>query len=183
VKAAGAKGDGVTDDTAAIQALFDSASASDVVYFDHGAYVITSTVKVPKDIRITGEIWPLIMAGGSTSFQSQANPAPVFQVGQPGDVGSVEMSDLIFETLGPQPGAILVEWNVAESSQGSSGIWDVHMRIGGSAGTQLQSNTCGKNPNVTAAANPSCEGAFLLLHITSQATAYVENCWFWVAVS
>ena len=179
-KAAGAKGDGVTDDTAAIQALFNSASASDIVYFDHGAYVITSTVKVPKDIRITGEIWPLIMAKG-TAFADQANPTPVFQVGQAGDVGSVEMSDLIFETLGAAPGAILVEWNVAEASQGSSGMWDVHMRIGGSAGTGLQSNTCAKNPTVTAAANTDCEGAFLLLHVTSQATIYLENNWFWVA--
>lgn len=174
-------GDGVTDDTAAIQALFNSASSSDVVYFDHGAYLITSTVKVPKNIRITGEIWPLIMAGGSTSFKDQATPAPVFQVGQPGDTGSVEMSDLIFETLGPQPGAIMVEWNVAETSQGSSGMWDVHMRIGGSAGTELQSNTCSKNPTVTAPANAPCEGAFLLLHVTSQATIYLENNWFWAA--
>ena len=181
VKSAGAKGDGVTDDTAAIQAVFNSATASDVIYFDHGAYVITSTVKVPKNIRITGEIWPLIMAGGSTSFKDQNNPAPVFQVGQPGDSGSVEMSDLIFETLGSQPGATLVEWNVAEASQGSSGMWDVHMRIGGSAGTQLQQDTCSKNPAVTAAANAACEGAFLLLHVTAKATIYLENNWFWVA--
>jgi glucan 1,3-beta-glucosidase len=181
VKSAGAKGDGVTDDTAAIQALFNSASASDIVYFDHGAYVITSTVKVPKDIRITGEIWPLIMAGGTTAFKDQSNPAPVFQVGQPGDVGSVEISDLIFETLGPQPGAIMIEWNVAEASQGSAGMWDVHARIGGSDGTQLQSNTCAKDPTVTAPANAACEGAFLLLHVTTQATIYLENNWFWVA--
>jgi hypothetical protein len=180
-KANGAKGDGATDDTAAIQKIFDSASASDVVYFDHGAYVVTDTIKVPKNIRITGEIWPLIMAGGSTSFQDQANPKPVFQVGQPGDSGSVEMSDLIFETLGPQPGAILVEWNVAESSQGCSGMWDVHFRIGGSAGTKLQSDVCAKNPTVTAAANPACEGAFLLLHVTKQATIYLENNWLWVS--
>lgn len=173
VKSAGAKGDGVTDDTAAIQALFNSASASDVVYFDHGAYVITSTVTVPKNIRITGEIWPLIMAKG-TAFANQANPTPVFQVGQVGDVGSVEMSDLIFETLGPAPGAVMVEWNVAEASQGSSGMWDVHMRIGGSAGTGLQSNTCAKNPTVTAPANAACEGAFLLLHVTAQATIYCK---------
>lgn len=180
VKAAGAKGDGTTDDTKAIQALFDSVATTDIVYFDHGAYLVTSTIKVPKNIRITGEMWPLIMAGG-TAFANQANPTPVFQVGQVGDAGSVEMSDLIFETVGPQPGAIMMEWNVAESSQGSAGLWDVHFRIGGSAGTQLQSDKCTKNPNVTAAANPECEGAFLLLHITSKATAYVENCWFWVA--
>jgi glucan 1,3-beta-glucosidase len=181
VKAAGAKGDGVTDDTAAIQALFNSAGASDIVYFDHGAYLVTSTVKVPSNIRITGEIWPLIMAGGSTTWRDQANPKPVFQVGEVGDKGTVEMSDLIFETIGPQPGAIMMEWNVAGSSQGSSGMWDVHFRIGGSAGTQLQSDKCTKNPTVIAPANPECEAAFMLLHVTAQASIYLENTWFWVA--
>jgi glucan 1,3-beta-glucosidase len=181
VKSAGAKGDGVTDDTAAIQALFSSVGASDIVYFDHGAYLITSTVKVPKNIRITGEMWPLIMAGGTTSFKDQTKPTAVFQVGQPGDVGSVEFSDIIFETQGAQPGAILVEWNVGEASQGSTGLWDVHFRVGGTAGTQLQSDTCSKNPTVTAPANPACEGAFMLLHVTKTAAAYIENCWFWVA--
>ncbi|OWP03326.1 1,3-beta glucanase [Marssonina coronariae] len=180
-KAAGAKGDGVTDDTAAIQALFNSVTASDIVYFDHGAYVVTNTIKVPKNIRITGEIWPLIMAGGSSTFKDQNNPKPVFQVGQPGDVGTVEMSDIIFETLGPQPGAILMEWNVKGTSQGSTALWDVHFRIGGSAGTQLQSNTCSKNPTVTAPANEACIGAYMLLHITSKASAYLENTWFWVS--
>lgn len=181
VKAAGAAGDGVTDDTAKIQALFNSASSSDVIFFDHGAYLITSTVKVPAGIRMVGEIWPMIMAGGSTSFKNQASPAPVFQVGQPGQTGNVEMSDLIFQTQGPQPGAVLVEWNLAETSQGASGMWDVHMRVGGSAGTNLQSNTCAKNPDVTAAANVNCEGAFLLLHVNKGATIYLENNWFWVA--
>lgn len=181
VKAAGAKGDGVTDDTAAIQALFNSATSANVVYFDHGAYLITSTVKVPAGLRITGEIWPLIMAGGSTSFKNQANPTPVFQVGQQGQSGNVEMSDLIFQTVGAQPGAVLVEWNLAETTQGGSGMWDVHMRIGGSAGTQLQSNTCSKNPSVIAPANPACEGAFLLLHINKGSSIYLENNWFWVA--
>jgi glucan 1,3-beta-glucosidase len=180
-KAAGCKGDGVTDDTAAIQALFDSCTANDVVYFDHGAYLVTNTVRVPKNIRITGEIWPLIMAGGSSAFTDQANPKPVFQVGQPGDTGAVELSDLIFETQGPQPGAIMIEWNVAESSQGSVGLWDVHIRIGGTAGTQLQSDKCSKNPSVIAPANPACEGAFLLLHVTKQASLYAENMWGWVS--
>jgi len=181
VKAAGAVGDGVTDDTAAIQAIFNSAGSSDIVYFDHGAYLITSTVKVPAGVRMTGEIWPMIMAGGTTSFKNQASPAPVFQVGEAGQTGNVEMSDLIFQTEGPQPGAVLVEWNLAETSQGASGMWDVHMRIGGSAGTQLQSNTCAKNPTVTAPANANCEGAFLLLHVNKGATIYLENNWFWVA--
>ncbi|MCJ1359868.1 MAG: hypothetical protein MMC33_009871 [Icmadophila ericetorum] len=182
VKSNGAVGDGVTDDTAAIQAVLNKATANQIVYFDHGAYLITSTVKVPKNIKITGEIWPLIMASGS-AFADQSKPTPVFQVGQTGDSGAVEMSDLIFTTKGPVPGAVMVEWNVAEPAgqQGASGMWDVHMRIGGSAGTDLQSNTCAKNPNVTHAANSNCKGAFLLLHITDQATIYMENNWFWVA--
>ncbi|KAL1862888.1 hypothetical protein VTK73DRAFT_6581 [Phialemonium thermophilum] len=181
VKSKGAKGDGKTDDTAAIQAVLDSATADQVVYFDHGAYLVTDTIKVPKNIKITGEIWPLILAGGNGAFKDQSKPKAVFQVGQPGDVGNVELSDLIFETAGPQPGAILMEWNVAGSSQGSAGMWDVHFRIGGSAGTQMELQQCAKNPNVTNPVDPKCFGAFLLLHITDKASAYLENTWYWVA--
>ena len=180
VKSKGAKGDGVTDDTAAVQSALNSATQGQVVYFDHGAYLIKDTVKVPSNIKITGEIWPLIMADGP-SFSDSSNPKPVFQIGQAGESGAVEMSDLIFETKGPAPGAILMEWNVGSTSQGSSGMWDVHFRIGGTAGTSLQSNTCSKNPSSIQAANPACVGAFMLLHVTKQASIYLENNWFWVA--
>ncbi|KAK4945368.1 hypothetical protein LTR66_014403, partial [Elasticomyces elasticus] len=156
VKTAGAVGDGVADDTAAIQKAMDNIQAGQILYFDHGAYVITSTVKVPKNIMITGEMWPLIMASGSF-FTDQANPKAVFQIGQPGDSGAVEISDLIFETKGPVQGAILMEWNLA-SAQGASGAWDTHFRIGGSAGTQLQSDTCAKSPSADhSTVNKNCE--------------------------
>ncbi|KAG5947190.1 hypothetical protein E4U60_003349 [Claviceps pazoutovae] len=181
VKSKGAKGDGKTDDTAAIQAIFDTIGSDQIVYFDHGAYVITDTVKVPKNIKVVGEIWPLIMAGGNKNFKDMANPKPVFQIGQPGDVGNVEMQDLMFETQGPQPGAILMEFNVAGQSKGSAGLWDVHFRIGGSAGTQLQSDKCSKTPKTLTKPNAQCIGAFMLLHVTKSASAYFENNWFWVA--
>ncbi|KIX04498.1 uncharacterized protein Z518_05368 [Rhinocladiella mackenziei CBS 650.93] len=180
VKSAGARGDGVTDDTASIQSIFDNATTDQIVYFDHGAYVVTDTVKVPKNIKITGEIWPLIMAQGN-AFTDLANPKPVFQVGVPGDSGSVEITDLIFETMGPLPGAIMMEWNVAETSQGSCGMWDVHFRIGGTAGTQLQQDTCQANVTGSFEFKPQCAGSFLMMHITQQASVYLENCWFWVA--
>ncbi|KKZ60312.1 glucan 1,3-beta-glucosidase [[Emmonsia] crescens] len=180
VKDAGAKGDGVTDDTAAIQAVLDGAKPDQIVYFDHGAYVITSTIKVPKEIKITGEIWPLLMASGP-AFSDESKPIPMLQVGQPGDKGSVEISDLMIETKGPAPGAILVEWNVAEATQGSVGMWDVHFRIGGSAGTELQSDRCAKTPNSTTTPDPNCVGAFMLLHVTKQASGYFENTWLWVS--
>ncbi|EED21310.1 exo-beta-1,3-glucanase Exg0 [Talaromyces stipitatus ATCC 10500] len=180
VKAAGAKGDGKTDDTAAIQKVLDSATADQIVYFDHGAYIITSTIKVPKNIKIVGEIWPLLMASGK-AFSDESKPIPMLQIGQPGETGNVEMQDLILETQGSVPGAILMEWNVAGSSQGSAAMWDVHFRVGGSAGTGLQSDSCSKNPKSTHAANDACIGAFMLFHATKSASAYVENCWFWVA--
>lgn len=181
VKSKGAKGDGKADDTAAIQAVFDKIGADEVVYFDHGAYVITDTVRVPKNVKVVGEIWPLIMAGGNKAFKDEKNPKPVFQIGQKGDVGNVEIQELMFETLGPQPGAILMEVNVAGSSKGSAALFDVHFRVGGSAGTQLQSDKCSKTPKVKTDPNPECVGAFMLMHITSSASIYMENIWAWVA--
>ena len=182
VKSAGAKGDGVTDDTAAIQNAMNSIQPNQILYFDHGAYLISKTVNVPKNIKITGEVWPLIMASGGqgSAFLDQNNPQPVFSIGQPGDTGNVEMSDLIFETAGPTPGAILIQWNSAGDA-GNNGMWDVHARIGGSAGTQLQFDKCAKNPNVTHGPNNDCIGAHTMFHATAKSSVYVENCWFWVA--
>lgn len=182
VKANGAKGDGRTDDTAAIQAVLDRVAATPhgILYFDHGSYVVSDTVRVPKDIKITGEAWAHILASGA-AFGDESQPRPVFQVGRPGDVGAVEMSDLVFATAGPQPGAVMVEWNVRDATQGACGMWDVHMRIGGSAGTQLQSDRCAKTPNVTTSVKPECVAAALLLHVTRDASIYLENNWIWVA--
>src|SRR6201999_2517618 len=114
-------------------------------------------------------------------FSDMNNPKPVIQVGQPGDQGSVEMSDLVFSTKGSVPGAVLVEWNSNAATQGANAMWDVHWRIGGSAGTQLQSDICSKNPQVIAAANPACVAAHTLFHATENASVLLENNWAWVS--
>ncbi|KAF2396277.1 glycoside hydrolase family 55 protein [Trichodelitschia bisporula] len=180
VKAAGAKGDGQTDDTGAIQAALNALQPGQVLYFDHGAYIITSTVRVPAHAKITGEIWPVILASGA-AFSDPSNPQPVFLIGTPNDNGAVEMSDMIFATAGPAPGAILMEWASGASSQGSNGLWDVHFRLGGAAGTQLQADKCAKNPGAQHGPNSACIGAHTLFHTLPSASVYVENCWFWVA--
>lgn len=79
----------------------------------------------------------MIMATGA-NFGDQNNPRPLFRVGNPGDSGTVEISELVFETKGPAPGAIMVQWNIKAASPGAAGMWDSHWRIGGTAGTQLQ---------------------------------------------
>ena len=180
IKDSGARGDGVTDDTAAIQRALDSVPEGRVLYFDHGYYVVTSTLNVPKNIKIVGEIWPLILAKGAF-FNDQANPKPVFKVGNPGESGAVEISDLMFETMGPAAGAIMIQWNL-NGAQGANGLWDTHVRIGGSAGTQLQSDKCSKAPTADHSnPNPGCIGAYLMFHATQSASVYMENDWFWVS--
>ncbi|TKX22813.1 hypothetical protein C1H76_4847 [Elsinoe australis] len=180
IRSFGAVGNGVADDTAAFQKAMSSITSGQILYIDHGAYVITSTIVVPANIKIVGEHWPLIMASGSF-FGDQRNPRAFWQVGKPGESGAVEMQDLMFETKGPAPGAIMMQWNL-KSAQGASGLWDVHFRIGGTAGTNLQSDKCTKNPGVTHGANSACIGAYLLFHATKDASGvYLENTWLWVA--
>ena len=40
------------------------------------------------------------------------------QVGSKGDVGTVELQDLLFTAKGQTAGVVLLEWNIAESSPG-----------------------------------------------------------------
>ncbi|KAH0848955.1 hypothetical protein AYO21_08717 [Fonsecaea monophora] len=184
-KANGLVGDGSTDDTVAMQALFNLAHITGkIVYFDRGAYIVTSTVNVPADVKITGELLSIVMATGPL-FGDEFNPKPMWKIGNPGEVGTVEISDLMFEVKGPCPGAIIIEWNIKAAGPALAGMWDAHWRIGGSAGTDLQQDICLKTPATPiAGTNPvltKCIGAFLLLHVTSQADGYFENTWGWVA--
>ncbi|KAJ8122862.1 hypothetical protein O1611_g9734 [Lasiodiplodia mahajangana] len=124
VRASGAKGDGKTDDTAALQSVITSAAASGkVVYFDAGTYIVTSTLLIPAKSKIVGEAYPVIMSSGSF-FTNVNAPKPVVQVGNPGDSGTVEWSDMMVSTKGAQAGAILIQWNLASTSSSPSGMWD-----------------------------------------------------------
>lgn len=173
------------DDTTMMQNFFNAAASSgQIAYLDRGAYLVSNTVQVPKDLKITGELYTLVMATGS-NFQDQFNPQPMWRIGNPGDVGSVEISDIMFETQGPAPGAVMIEWNIQQATPGGAGIWDAHYRIGGSAGTLLQQTQCLKDPSTPVGAGSArltnCAGAFLLLHVTAQGNGYFENVWGWTA--
>ncbi|CAK3804513.1 Hypothetical predicted protein [Lecanosticta acicola] len=178
----GCAGDGQTDDTKCINDFLAlvANTLNAIAYFDHGAYLVKDTIKVPNKIKIVGCIWPLIVAD-SACFSDINNPRAVFQVGDPTSAsgGAVEISDMLFTTNGPAPGAIMVEWNV-DSEQGDSGMWDTHMRIGGAKGTNLQEHQCPGWP--TSQPSKKCEGVFLMFHATKSASnVYLENDWFWVA--
>ena len=184
VRSRGARGDGRTDDTAALRSIFRTFGGNPkyVIFFDHGVYKVSDTIQIPADTRIVGEVWAVIMADGA-AFQDRHNPKPVWRVGNPGDVGCVELSDLLFQTRGPQPGAILLQWHSRDPPDhpGANGIWDVHFRVAGSRGTELEVAQCLKTPNLTVHPDPRCEGSFMHLHIAKTASIYIENCWAWTA--
>jgi hypothetical protein len=126
VKAYGAKGDGVTDDTAALNSVLSyAANMSAIVHIPYGVYVIKDTVHVPLGSRIIGQAWPQIMAMG-IKFENMESPHVAVQVGNEGDIGVLEIQNMMFTTSGPTAGAVLMEWNVHESSQGSAGLWGTY---------------------------------------------------------
>jgi glucan 1,3-beta-glucosidase len=182
VRAGGATGDGTTDDSDALQSVIDSAAASNkVVFIDAGVYKVTKTITIPANSKIVGEAFPVILSSGEF-FNNADEPKPVIQVGQPGDQGHVELSDFVLSTQGAQAGAILIEYNLASPGE-PSGLWEVHARVGGFAGSQQTSAQCAKTPEtVVTEADPNCIVAYMLMHITASASnVYLENTWLWVS--
>ncbi|KAJ7030627.1 exo-beta-1,3-glucanase, partial [Mycena alexandri] len=177
VRDQGAKGDGVTDDTAALKKIFAAFAGCKIIFFDAGTYVVTSTLTIPAGTQMVGEAWSVI-AGKGAAFQDMNYPQPVVRVGAPGSSGLVEITDIIFSTIGPAGGAIVVEWNVKQTTQGGAGMWDSHIRLGGAAGTNLQAADC---PSNGSGGTTACLAAFAGLHLTSESTAYLEGTWVWLA--
>ncbi|KAF7359324.1 hypothetical protein MSAN_01274800 [Mycena sanguinolenta] len=169
----GATGDGKTDDTEAIKSIFSQYGTSNIIFFDAGTYIVTSTITIPAGARVVGEAWSVI-SGKGPAFQDQNNPQVVVRVGEPGSRGIVEITDIIFSTVGPAPGAVVVEWNIQETQQGSAGAWDTHIRLGGC--TNLEIEQCKPGSAAT-----GCMAAFMALHLTRDSTAYLEGMWVWLA--
>ncbi|KAL2846901.1 pectate lyase superfamily protein-domain-containing protein [Aspergillus pseudoustus] len=182
VRDGGATGDATTDDTNALQTVINSAAASNkVVFLDAGVYKVTKTLTIPANTKIIGEAFPVILSSGEF-FNDKSAPKPVIQVGQVGEEGQVELSDFIISTQGAQAGATLIEWNLASLSE-PSGLWEVHTRVGGFAGSQQTTAECPKTPGtVITEADENCIVAYMLMHVTPSASnLYIENCWLWVS--
>lgn len=179
VRSSGAIGNGATDDTAALQNAINTAAAQGkVVYIDYGLYLITSTLKIPPNSKIVGETWPVIMASGSY-FANINAPQVAVQIGTSGQVGSVALSDFIVSGKGAVPGATLIEYNLAAPAGSPSGLWDVHTRIGGFTGSDLQVAQCLKTPG-SSTINNACIGAYMSMHVTKASSGlYMENVWLW----
>ncbi|KAG8886521.1 hypothetical protein FRB97_003032 [Tulasnella sp. 331] len=179
VRTAGAKGDGVTDDTTAIQNFINKYWGCQILFFDAGTYRVTNTITIPTGSIVVGEIWTTIIGDGA-NFSSQTTPKQVVKVGNAGETGNTEISDMVFSARSGSAGAIVLEWNTADPAgqKAMAAMWDVHIRLGGFAGSGIQTANC---KALSGHATPACVAAFIGLHITSKATAYLEGTWVWTA--
>ncbi|KAI8943802.1 hypothetical protein NX059_001776 [Plenodomus lindquistii] len=182
---AGARGDGITDDTKALNAAILKAKREDkILYLDAGFYKVTGTIYVPPGSKIVGEALDAVIMSAGKFFNDMENPKAVLQIARPGEQGTVELSDFFVSTQGQQKGATLIEYNLASHGE-PAGLWDVHTRIGGFAGSKLQSRECIKTPELETTSETiveECIAAFMAMHITKFATGlYMENNWLWTA--
>ncbi|PNP53568.1 hypothetical protein FNYG_15745 [Fusarium nygamai] len=142
-----------------------------IIYVPFGVYIVTDTVEIPVSSRVIGQAWPQIMATGS-KFVDPLKPRVAVRVGLPGQVGVVKIQNMIITVKGATAGAIMMEWNIHESGQGSAGLWDTHFRVGGAAGTDLTVKDC---PKLSGKVNPNCVAASLMLHLTPDSSSYFKN--------
>ena len=173
VTALGARGDAQTDDTAALQAALDQAHGRPV-FIPHGVYLVSDTLHIPVNARVFGQALSTIMGCGE---RFNGDPRPVVRVGHAGDHGELVICDMLFTTRAPAAGAVVIEWNVHESFQGSVAMFDSHVRIGGARGTQLEHPQCPKDAPI----EELPRGSFLNLHVTRGASGYFQNVWIWTA--
>ncbi|KAK1758033.1 pectate lyase superfamily protein-domain-containing protein [Echria macrotheca] len=188
----GAVGDGVTDDTKALNTLFQAVAENGnrIAFLDAGYYKVCDTVYIPSGAHVVGEALAAVIMGAGPKYADMENPYPVVMIGKPGEEGCIEMSDVIVSTQGATAGAVLIQYNLhtpsdetgPASGDGPSGLWDVHVRIGGFAGSQLQTAECPITPNAAGYINKNCIAAHTSMHITQHAgNLYMENNWLWVA--
>ncbi|KAM7193073.1 Pectate lyase superfamily domain containing protein [Naviculisporaceae sp. PSN 640] len=172
----GISNDGTGDQTAAINSLLRN-NVGSLIFFPGGVYLVRDTIFVPVGSKIVGSGWSNIMGTGS-KFGDEENPVVMVKVGNPGDSGVIEITDMLFSTKGPTPGMVLMEWNVHESSQGSAFMIDSHFRVGGGANTDLLLADCVAPQS---SVKPECMAASLLLHVTPESSGFFDNVWVWVA--
>ena len=107
----GAKGDGRTDDTSALQ---KAADVCDELFFPEGTYLVSDTLRLRPHNRVFGEMWSqLVLKAGSSGFGDPASRKPLIAVpDSPEATTTICHLQLRMDT----PGGIYCDWRAGERS-------------------------------------------------------------------
>jgi hypothetical protein len=78
--------------------------------------------QIPINSVIVGACWAQFVASGP-KYSDMNNPQVMIKVGNVGDVGNIEIQDVLFTVKGATQGAVLLEWNAKAATQGSVAMW------------------------------------------------------------
>jgi len=134
------------------------------------------------------------------SFHDIDDPTIMITVGNPGDEGGVEISDLLFTARGPTAGLVAMQWNIKADAAGRAAMWgkpshqderthpylvpptylDVYSRLSlpyrWCLWDRSQTANC---PKLSGQVRPECIAGALLLYISNDSSAYLDNVWAW----
>ncbi|KAF7139730.1 hypothetical protein CNMCM5793_007665 [Aspergillus hiratsukae] len=89
-------GDGATDDTANINAILAQYAGCKIIYFPAGTYIVTGTIFVPAGSIIVGDAYASAISATGSNFWNPDAPTAVVKVGNAGDVGVAQFTDMLF---------------------------------------------------------------------------------------
>jgi Pectate lyase superfamily protein len=112
------RGDGVTDDTAALQQAINRYGT---VFLPYGNYLVSNTLTLGPTSRIYGEATTQItLANNASGFSNPNSPKPVILVPSAA-TAQVNLANFYLSPGTGNPGAVLIRWGAGSNS----GIWDV----------------------------------------------------------
>lgn len=101
-------GDGATDETNNINAILSQYAGCKIIYFPAGTYIVTNTINVPAGSRIYGDAFGTAISALGGNFYNPAAPATMVKVGNAGDVGVAQITDMLFTVADVLQGCKLV---------------------------------------------------------------------------
>lgn len=172
VRALGAKGDNVTDDTAAIQKAIDDHR---VIYFPSGFYRVTDTLKLKPDTVLIGlhpSLTQIVLPHATPAYQGVGAPKALVESAKGGD-------NIVFGlglyTDGANPRATALLWTAGERSM----VNDVKFQ--GGHGTNLHEGSRFNPYNNNATADPDAAkrwgGQYPSLWVTNSGGGTFANVW------
>jgi hypothetical protein len=113
VKKYGAVGDGIADDTCALQAAIDREA---VLYFPQGIYHVTDSLKLHKNITLIGMspiTTQIVITDDTPAFESFGTPKAVIETAES---GRAVVNGIGVDTAGKNPRAVGIKWMADETS-------------------------------------------------------------------